>query len=131
MAGTCRHAPLEDNGRKFRNCILVFESVTPAPPRSCPLSRQAVINTYFLEHRAKLLDIAAYLDRLDRAPPSHDVDFRESAFRQALKILADDATDRARRILELFSDLSQDLPQSAAGTKGATGAVQLRERGES
>ncbi len=103
----------------------------PAPSCSCPLSRQAVINTYFLEHRAKLLDIAAYLDRLDRASPSHDVDFRETAFRHALKILADDAPDRACRILELFSDHSQDLPQSAAGTKGAAGAVQLPEGGES
>lgn len=103
----------------------------PATTSSCPLSRQAVINTYFLEHRAKLLDIAAFLDRLDRASPSHVVDFRETALRHALKILTDETPDRVRRILELFSDQSQNLPQSAAGAKGASGAVQLRERGDS
>ena len=35
-------------------------------PGSCPMSRSAVIDAYFLEHRAKLIDLAAFLDRVDR-----------------------------------------------------------------
>ena len=32
-----------------------------------PLDKQQVLDLYFLEHRAKLLDLAAFLDRYDRA----------------------------------------------------------------
>lgn len=92
---------------------------------TCPQTRQAVINTYFMEHRAKILDIAAYLDRIDRGSGEAPQDFRDHAFREALKILITDSPHRARRILELFSDTSLDIPQSADGMKGAVGAVPL------
>lgn len=85
-----------------------------------------MINTYFLEHRAKLLDIAAFLDRLDRAAPETETpDFRQQAMLQAIAILSDGQPQRAKRILDLLSDHSSDLPQSAMGMKGATGAVRL------
>ena len=32
-------------------------------------------------------------------------------------------TTNARRVLEIFSDPSTEMPQSAAGTKGANGAA--------
>ena len=35
--------------------------------QTCPLTSQQVVDFYFMEHRAKLLDIAAFLDRLERA----------------------------------------------------------------
>ena len=38
------------------------------PDTSCPASRSKVVDLYFLEHRAKLIDIASFLDRVDRAP---------------------------------------------------------------
>ena len=45
-------------------------------------TREQVINMYFLEHRAKLLDVAAFLDRIDRAQPgTASSDFREAALR--------------------------------------------------
>lgn len=76
-----------------------------------------------MEHRAKLIDIAAYLDRLDRARPvSEDADFRDVAFRNAIAILTDGESQRARRILDLFSDHTTEIPQSAQGMKGALGA---------
>jgi len=88
-----------------------------------PQSRGKVIDTYFLEHRAKLLDIAAYLDRIDRARPDEaSADFRDTAFRLAIAILSDGETQRAKRILDLLSDHSSDVPQSAEGMKGASGA---------
>lgn len=92
---------------------------------TCPQTREGVINTYFMEHRAKLLDIAAYLDRVDRGRGEDSQDFRDRAFREALKILSSNVPHRARRILELFSDMSHDVPQSAEGMKGASGAVPL------
>ena len=94
---------------------------------TCPLSRAQVIQQYFLEHRAKLLDIAAFLDRLDRATPEGEPDFRETALRQALVVLADHQPHRAARILHLLSDHSTEIPQSAQGMKGALGAVRLPE----
>jgi len=93
------------------------------PTYTCPMSRREVIDAYFLEHRAKLIDVASWLDRLDRARPESDsVDFRESAFRQAIAILSDGETHRAKRILDLLSDHTDEIPQSAEGMKGAAGA---------
>ncbi|MHC5001830.1 MAG: hypothetical protein ACYTJ0_01790, partial [Planctomycetota bacterium] len=78
---------------------------------------------YFMEHRAKLIDIAAFLDRVDRAAgDGGEADFRMRAFRDALEILREPGPDRARRVLELFSDHTTAPLESAAGLKGAHGA---------
>jgi hypothetical protein len=90
---------------------------------TCPLSREQIVGQYFLEHRARLLDIAAFLDRLDRAASGGAPDFREQALLQALRLVADGGPQRTARVLNLFSDLSEQLPQSAQGMKGALGAV--------
>lgn len=93
---------------------------------SNPQTREQVINTYFQEHRAKLLDVAAFLDRIERAKPTaNEPDFRQAALLQAIGILTDGHPHRAKRILELLSDHSTELPQSAHGMKGAAGAVRL------
>lgn len=97
---------------------------------TCPQTREQVLNMYFLEHRAKLLDVAAFLDRLDRSKPSSDViDFRQAAFEDAIRILTDGRSQRAARILASLSDESTTLPQSADGMKGASGAVKPVLRG--
>lgn len=95
---------------------------TPIP---IPLTRSQVVDAYFMEHRGKLLDLAAFLDRVDRAsaPAGAPDDFRVAALRSAAAILTEGRPDRARRILELLSDPSAD-PVAAAGTKGASGAPQ-------
>ena len=84
------------------------------------MTRAQVVDAYFMEHRARLLDVAAFLDRVDRAGAGDD-DFRMRAFREAVALLGDGAPDRARRVLELFSDPTIE-PVAAAGMKGATGA---------
>ena len=59
---------------------------------TCPASRSRVIELYFMEHRAKLIDIAAFLDRIDRAVPaggSDRDDFRIATFRKAIAVLND------------------------------------------
>lgn len=89
---------------------------------SCPLSGPEVVDAYFMEHRAKLLDIAAFLDRLDRAgAPDGREDVRVKALRKAIPLLIDGQLDRTRRILELLSDHTTH-PIPAAHTKAALGA---------
>ncbi len=95
------------------------------PPESSapPTDYQSLVDLYFLEHRAKSLDIAAFLDRLDRAVPQPPQDdFRVAALRQAVAILNDDQPNRTARILALLSDHSTDPIESAVGLKGAFGA---------
>ena len=92
---------------------------------SCPMPRADVIDRYFMEHRAKLLDVAAFLDRVDRASEGAGdgpEDFRLVALRRAIGILAETEPHRARRILECFSDPTDEPIASAAGMKGAHGA---------
>lgn len=87
-----------------------------------PAPRSRIIDLYFMEHRAKLIDIAAFLDRVDRAAADVNDDFRMAALRKALGLLLDGAPDRARRVLESFSDhTTQPIPK--APMKGALGAV--------
>ena len=89
------------------------------------MPRKTVIDTYFMEHRAKLLDIAAFLDRIDRAAPATDpepTDFRVEALTRAAAILTDGRPMRTQRMLELFSDPTESPIASAAGMKGAHGA---------
>jgi hypothetical protein len=78
-----------------------------------------VLDQDFIPARHKLLDVAAFLDRLDCA--QGEGDFRLDALRRALAELPAGGPDRTRRILELLSDPTAE-PVPAAGTKGAAGA---------
>lgn len=91
----------------------------PDATATCPATKQQVIDLYFLEHRAKLLDIAAFLDRLDRAEGEED--FRIDALRRAIDVLRQSKPSRARRILEVLSDPTTE-PIAKAPGKGASGA---------
>jgi len=93
------------------------------------MNRADVVDTYVMEHRAKLIDIAAFLDRIDRAPGGGDKDFRVAALEDAVKLLIDGKGERAKRILELFSDPTTEPLASAAGMKGAAGAWPGRDEG--
>ena len=88
----------------------------------CPMTAREVTDAYFMEHRAKVLDLAAFLDRLDRAkdaPQNHD--FRVRALRNAIAILLEPSGGRAKRVLDLMSDPTRE-PIEAAPGKGASGA---------
>lgn len=93
-----------------------------------PLAKRAVVDRYFLEHRAKVIDIAAFLDRIDRAQGDGADDYRRAALEACCAILTDGKPERARRVLELLSDHSRD-PIAKAPMKGATGAVALDAKG--
>ncbi len=100
------------------------DSCDPTDP-TCPLEKTAVVDLYFMEHRAKLIDIAAFLDRVDRAAADADLpeDFRVTALKDAAAILTDGKPHRARRMLEAFSDHSTE-PIDKAPMKGAHGVVE-------
>jgi hypothetical protein len=94
--------------------------------QACPLTSQQVVDFYFMEHRAKLLDIAAFLDRLERAGGSEGLqDVRVRALHKAIPLLIDPASegraDRVRRVQELLSDHTAE-PTPAAHTQSALGA---------
>ena len=59
------------------------------------MDRRQLLDLYFVDARARLIDIAAFLDRLERGEA--DEDFRAEAFRRALKELEKPGADRARR----------------------------------
>lgn len=57
----------------------------------------------FLGIRCRLIELAAALDRLDRAGASDSSDVRRSQIRRALETLASNASDRTERIQGIFS----------------------------
>jgi hypothetical protein len=83
------------------------------------MTRQQVLDLYFMDARSKLIDLAAFMDRVQRA--SGEEDFRMAAFRQALKQLASDKPNRAENVLLSLSDPTTE-PIPAATTKAASGA---------
>jgi hypothetical protein len=72
-----------------------------------------------MDARHKLIDLAAFIDRMDRAEGKED--FRMEAFRQALTALSKNNRDKARQVLLAFSDPTTK-PISKAPGKGAVGA---------
>jgi hypothetical protein len=73
---------------------------------STPRDVAEVLNRDFLETRSRILDLAAALDRLDRAPGrsiDHPPDRRLAQLRQALEALLEPGPGRAETVQHLFS----------------------------
>jgi hypothetical protein len=68
-----------------------------------PRNTSEVFDQEFLPMRAKLLEVAAALDRLDRATGSLGKDPRRTQIQQAIQVLLDGDDDRAERIQLIFS----------------------------
>jgi hypothetical protein len=68
-----------------------------------PMTAPDVLDREFFEIRAKLLELAASFDRLDRGDGSVDGDPRMTLVQNALQILQRDSADRAEDIQMLFS----------------------------
>ena len=67
------------------------------------LTSEQALNQFFLEARARLLDLAAILDRIDRGPGDTGPDLRLKNIARALEVLADDSPARAERVQQIFS----------------------------
>jgi hypothetical protein len=70
-----------------------------------PLPAQVALDSFFLDVRARLLDVAAILDRINRGPGSDAAltDPRMAKVRQALTVLHEQNGGCAERIQQLFS----------------------------
>jgi hypothetical protein len=94
-------------------------------PGTSPLTATELVDEYFIENRTKLLDIAAFLDRIDRSDPDcAATDFRMRAFSEAVAVLASPSrmgADRIGAVQMLFSDPTTE-PLEALDRKGAVGA---------
>lgn len=78
-------------------------------PRS-PLTQQQHIDAYFMEQRNRILEIAAFLDRLDRLEEKNaEDDFRIVALRRAMAELSSAEPGRIERIQMIFSDQNLEL----------------------
>lgn len=86
---------------------------------SVVMKRTQVLDLYFMDARCKLIELAAFLDRVERA--SGEADFRLESFRAALRELESPGAGRAARVLESLSDPTLE-PIPAAPGKGAAGA---------
>jgi hypothetical protein len=84
------------------------------PPTSVNL-----VDLGFMDSRSKLIDLAAFLDRVQKA--GQDGDFRVQALKNALTLLSHDKPQRARDVLLSFSDPSTE-PIAKATMQGAIGA---------
>ncbi len=79
-----------------------------------------LVDLSFMDARSKLIDLAAFLDRVQRA--GQEDDFRVRVLRQAIGCLNLESPQRAREVLLTFSDRSTQ-PIEKALVQGAVGAV--------
>jgi hypothetical protein len=90
-------------------------------PRPSPMTAVQLVDEYFIENRTRLLEVAAFLDRLDRTDPAWAAaDFRMKAFSEALDALGGPG-DRLTRIQLLLSDPTT-TPLDRLDRKSALGA---------
>lgn len=87
---------------------------TWTPPQSVNL-----VDLGFMDSRSKLIDLAAFLDRVQRA--GQDADFRVQALKHAITLLQSNEPQRAKQVLLSFSDPST-APIPKATMQGAIGA---------
>jgi hypothetical protein len=101
----------------------------PADAIRSPKQGSELVEEYFIENRNRLLEIAAYLDRLDRSGGEDaQRDFRSRAFREALEVLGSGDFPRVQKIEMIFSDPTTEL-KPELDRKGARGAYD-RWKGE-
>ncbi len=83
------------------------------------MTTEQTLDLYFGDARSKLIDLAAFLDRVERS--QGEPDFRLHAFRAALAHLSSGEPEKAKAVLLTLSDPTTE-PLAAATMKGATGA---------
>jgi len=83
------------------------------------MTKSEILDLYFADARSKLIDLAAFLDRIERS--GDEDDFRVHSFRAALSHLNKSDAEKAKAVLLTLSDPTTE-PVVAATTKSATGA---------
>ena len=75
------------------------------------------LDLYFMDARSKLIDVAAFMDRIEKS--GNIEDYRYQAFLKALSCLG--SSDRAESVLRSFSDPTE-APAKDASAGPANGA---------
>ena len=77
---------------------------------SSPMAAKQALDLYFLDNRARMLEIAAFLDRIGRYEGASEAmaDYRYRSFLKALKVIFDSKQDRTKKIQQLFSDMTTE-----------------------
>jgi hypothetical protein len=88
-------------------------------PDWTPPAAVNLVDLGFMDSRSKLIDLAAFLDRVQRA--GQEDDFRVQALKNAMQLLSLNEPKRAREVLLSFSDPSTE-PIAKATMQGAIGA---------
>jgi hypothetical protein len=83
------------------------------------LTKQELLDLQFIGARASLIDLAAFLDRVERHEGADD--YRFEALKNALPILLSNQPGRAKAVLEALSDETYE-PIERATFQGAFGA---------
>lgn len=84
-----------------------------------PPAATNLVDLGFMDARFKLIEVAAFLDRVQRAGQQDD--YRVLQLQQALQCLHQQDAERAKQVLMTFSDPTAD-PIAKAHTQGAAGA---------
>jgi hypothetical protein len=84
-----------------------------------------ILDLYFIENRSRIMDIASFLDRIDRYEGAEEAkaDYRYQAFLRILDITREAARDRTKAVQIALSDPTTEPLESAVGLK-AYGAWQ-------
>jgi hypothetical protein len=83
------------------------------------MSATPLVDLQFIDARSRLIDLAAFLDRMDRHGEAQD--YRVVELKRAMQEVIRDQPGRARRVLESLSDPGTE-PIAAATIQGAFGA---------
>jgi hypothetical protein len=74
------------------------------------MTAKQALDLYFIDNRARLLEIASFLDRISRYNGSAEAtaDYRYRSFIEALRIIMESKQDRTIKIQRLFSDATTE-----------------------
>lgn len=85
-----------------------------------PMKAMDILDLYFIENRSRILDIASFLDRIDRYEGADEAkaDYRYQAFARIVKMLSEPTTgNRVKAIQVALSDPTKEPIDSAVGLK--------------
>jgi len=82
-----------------------------------PCTAPEILQREFLEIRCKVLELAASLDRLQRADGNVAGDARLARIREGIELLLEDRSDRAEQVQLTFSRPYDDNWQTALAVK--------------
>lgn len=84
-----------------------------------PMKAIDILDLYFIENRSRLLDIASFLDRIDRYDGAEEArtDYRYQAFAKIIELLREPGGGRTKAIQVALSDPTTAPLDSALGLK--------------